>query len=311
MAQLLVIGGLFVVSLPALLRRMSGRLSAAEWARMCQVALVGGATMVGFGAALWAVGSVLAMIGGPGVVVWCARMLGPLSLLDARFAVVAGAMTVAMAVAAWREWRRTGWQLRTVYIEPSMGCHEQSPGFVLVTLPTSECVAYSVASPSPQVVITDGLRSSLTPEQLHAVVAHERSHLEHQHPTRLRRAAVAAAALAWWPPTRRSHHALRTAYERWADEAAAGHCHHQRTALADAIVAVAMNDQPAPVTAFSLAEATAERVEAMERPPRAGHAVRFGLYLPGVMASAVGLAIVADCVSRTEWIWSMCARCVS
>lgn len=37
---------------------------------------------------------------------------------------------------------------------------------------------------------------------LASIPDHERSHLEHQHPPRLRRAAVAAAALAWWPPTR-------------------------------------------------------------------------------------------------------------
>lgn len=103
---------------------------------------------------------------------------------------------------------------------------------------------------------------------------------------------------------------LRTAYERWADEAATGHLHHHRTVLRDATVAVAMKDLPVPVPAFSLAEATAERVDAMERPPRAGQVLRFGLYLPGVVATDFGL-VIADCMSRTEWIWSMCASCLS
>lgn len=310
MAQLLVLVGLFVASMPALFGRMGRRLSAAEWALMCQVALVGGALTVWIGAALWAVASVLATMGGPWVAVWCDQMLGRFSLPDGRFAAVAGAMAIAMAAAAWREWRRSGRQLRTLHIEPSIGCHDHRAGFVVVTLPVSECAAYSIASPSPQVVITDGLRKSLTPDQVHTVVAHERGHLEHHHPTRLRRAAVAAAALAWWPPTRRSHQTLRTSFERWADEAATGHGRRQRAALRDAIVAVATQDRPVQVAAFSLAEATAERVDAMDRPPRAGQAIRFGVYVPGVMASIFGLTIIALCVARADWVWSMCASCL-
>jgi hypothetical protein len=68
------------------------------------------------------------------------------------------------------------------------------------------------------IVLSEGVISLLEPQELSAVIAHERSHLQHRHHRFVFCVNVAASLMPLLSPTRR---ALRFATERWADEDAA------------------------------------------------------------------------------------------
>jgi beta-lactamase regulating signal transducer with metallopeptidase domain len=69
-----------------------------------------------------------------------------------------------------------------------------------------------------RIIVTSGLMNALTAREREALIAHERSHLDHRH-TRWLQAMHGAAAAAPW--LRRTCRAIDHAVERWADEDAA------------------------------------------------------------------------------------------
>ena len=115
------------------------------------------------------------------------------------------------------------------------------------------------------VVLSRGLRASLSREELRVVICHERSHLRHRHHRLLALSMICTAAL---PPLRRLDRNLRFAVERWADEEAATAVGDRRT-VARTIARVAL-----PRTASSSIPAlsdtgVAARVEALLAEPPA------------------------------------------
>ncbi len=309
MAPLLLIGGLTLASLPALLRRVGRRLAASEWAQLCVVAMVAGAVLVELGALLWAAPTVLRAAGVDALAMACEQVLGPLQPLGVPGGLVGILLATALPVLAWESRRRTRAQADALAIEPELGRHEQRVGFELVVLPTNEPLAYSVDEGVPQVVISQGLCDALTDDQLAAVVSHEQAHLAHRHPQLLSWAALAAAALRWWPHARSSNQALRAGFERWADDGATAGRPERRLALRDALLAVVMADAPQGVAAFSLAEATAERIEAMDTPPRASLAMHAGIYLPGAAAFGVAVGAMGGWIGQMQAVLAMAGRC--
>lgn len=171
-----------------------------------------------------------------------------------------------------------------------------------------ERVAYSVDHLGPQVVITQGLLDTLTPQQVDAVVAHEHAHLRLGHPRLLLAAAAARLGLRWWLPARRSHAALRVAVERWADDEAAAEP-ARRQHLRAALVTLAAVDLGGAAAAFSLADATLERIEAMDQPPRAPLGLHALLYAPGLAGGVVAVVSTGSWASQARLVLAMAGRC--
>ncbi len=308
-APFLLVGGLMLASLPVPLRRLGRRLSPGEWARLCLVALVGGAALIELGAVLWAGPTLLRAAGVPALAMACERLLGPLLPLGVTGGAFGLAVAAAVPILAWRGGCRVRAQMAALVIEPGVGRHQQRDGYDLVLLPARQPLAYSVGGPVPQVVISQGLRDTLTDAQFEAVIAHEVAHLSHRHQRLLAWAAVAAGSLRWWPLSWRAHRVLRGAFERWADAEATGGDHRRRIALGEAIVATAMADQPAPVAGFSLGEATAERIEALQEPPHAPLAVHISFYVPSAVFAAVATVATAVWMSDVQLVVAMAGRC--
>lgn len=308
MAAALLVAGLLVIALPAAARPLGRRVGAAEWTQLCLVALLGGAALVEAGALLLAAPTVLRAAGIPALASACDALVGPLLPLGAAGGWSAFVVAVGLPILAVRGWDRARAQVDGLVIEPWLGRHQPRDGYELVVLPTPEPLAYSVADP-PQVVISEGLAAALTGEQLTVVIGHEVAHLRGRHPRLLVAAAAARHALVWWPPATRTHAAFRSALERWADDHAAGDDPQRRRALREALVTVAISAADGPVAAFSLADALAERVEAMDRPPRLPLPLHTLLYVPGAAASIVAVLAIGAWADQARLVVAMAGRC--
>ncbi|MGX5697262.1 M56 family metallopeptidase [Agromyces soli] len=117
------------------------------------------------------------------------------------------------AVAAERE-RRRQHQLIDLLSEPMPG----QPGTRVLAHPVP--LAYCVPGLRTATVLTDGLVKALGPDELAAVVAHERAHLEQLH--HLVQLAFRAwnSALPWFPIANRAEGAVSALVEMLADDAA-------------------------------------------------------------------------------------------
>lgn len=308
MAPALVVAGLLLLALPAAARPVGRRIPCAEWARLCLASLLGGALLVEAGLVLLAAPTVLRALGVPALAQACERLVGPLMPLGAAGGWIAALLAAAVAGAGVQGRRRADAQVRGLAIERCLGTHHPCEGYDLVVLPTTERVAYSVDHLVPQVVVSHGLLDTLAAPQVDAVVAHERAHLRLRHPRLLLTAAGARHAVRWWPPATRSHAVLRVALERWADEEAVGDA-AARKHLRDALVTLAAADLGLAVAAFSLADATLERIEAMDRAPRAPLGLHALLYAPGLLGGVVAVAATGSWASQARLVLAMAGRC--
>jgi hypothetical protein len=309
MAVSLVLTGLAVAALPALLRRLGRRVAPSEWAQLSFIALVGAVVLVEAGLVLLAAPGVLRSLGMGFLADACDRLVGPLVPFGDGAGWAAAALAVAIPVLGGAGWFRARRRLSTLTIEPYLGRHQRHEDHEVVVLPTEAHIAYSVDSGSPQVVLSQGLIDALDEAELEVIVAHELAHLRHDHPRMLLVAAGVRSALAWWPAARYSHRAFRASIERWADECAAGGQESTRRSLRDALHKVAAVARPVPIATFSLADATAERIEAMRSHAEAPWTVRAALYLPGAAAGAVILAAIGVWLSDVRAVLAMAGRC--
>ena len=309
MAVVLVLVGLFVATLPGLLRPLGRRADPAEWAQLSFLAVTGSVVMVEAGLVLLAAPTVFRALDLGFLADACARLVGPLIPFGDTGGWVAGGLAVATPALAVHGWVNARRRLLGLSIEPCLGRHEQRPDHDLVILPTDAHIAYSVDMGRPQVVLSEGLIDSLDDGQLEAVVAHELAHIRQDHPRMLLIAASASAALGWWPPMRRSHRVFRASIERWADECAVGRDEPTRRSLCEALRTVTAVARPLPIATFSLAEATAERIHAMQAQPEATWTVRAALYVPGAGAAVVTLAAIGLWLSDTQSVLAMAGRC--
>lgn len=309
MAVALVLAGLLAGALPAIGRPLGRRIAPSEWAQLSLVALVGAVALVQTGLVLMAAPAVLRSVGVDALASACDRLLGPLMPIGNTGGWIAAALAVLTPALAWRGWHRARRRLSTLEIEPYLGEHHACDDHDLVILPVAAQIAYSVDGVRPQVVVSRGLLAALTAAQAEVVIAHERAHLEHRHPRLLIIAAAARDALGWWPPMRPSHRVVRSSVERWADDHATGNDPTSRRCLSDALERVAALTAPTPVPAFSLAEATAERIDAMQDIPRSSWVLRTALYLPGALVAAVALGVLADWLSAARLVLAMAGTC--
>jgi beta-lactamase regulating signal transducer with metallopeptidase domain len=169
-------------------------------------------------------------------------------------------------------------------------------GYELVVLPTVRLMAVTVPGDPPQVIVTRGLVSSLSTEQLQVVLRHEEAHLVERHDRYLLLAASVQAGLGWLPPVRRGVRELRLALERWADDEAAAATDDGRARVRDTLIQVGRTMLAArDLAAFSNADLLVDRLEALSARAPAPSAFRHALvYAPGfglAMTSGAGLGM--------------------
>lgn len=126
--------------------------------------------------------------------------------VNATVGIVCTALSVLMATALARACVRVLRERRRVLAEADVLNNSQMP------------IALAVPGRHGGVVLSMGLRSSLSRRELQVVIAHEQAHLRHRHHRYLAISTVCASAL---PFLRRVDGSLRFAIERWADEDAA------------------------------------------------------------------------------------------
>jgi Zn-dependent protease with chaperone function len=299
MAVVLLLAALALLSFPGLARPLGRRLNPSEWARLGTVVLGGGALALEAGLVILAAPTALHSLGVSGMAAACRRMMGGLAPGGAVAGWVATAGAVAGPAMAWRGLARARATHRRMRAEPWLGSHRHCGSCDLVVLQSDKVLAVSVAGPPHQVVLTTALMTSLTPEQLAAVVRHEHAHLVHRHQRLLVALAVVDASIGWFPPVRASTAAVRLALERWADEDAAGASVEGRRAVRDALLGVAAAMAVVPeVAAFSSGiESLVERAKALQAdaaPP--GRPARVAVWSP-----TLGLAVL-NVLSLGNWL---------
>ena len=219
---------------PVLLSRATwpSRAPATALALWQAVALAGGLSMIG---CLLAFGSAPAgsfpstvaqlapvLLAGPIPPEFGALQLAALTLAAA-VALLLTANLALTAVRAERE-RRRQHQLVDILSDPMPGDPRTR------VLPHPVPLAYCVPGIRPTTVLTDGLIEALAPDELSAVIAHERTHLDQLH--HLVRLAFRAwhSALPWFPIANRAERSVVTLTEMLADDGA------RRTVGTDALL---------------------------------------------------------------------------
>ncbi|MER5650591.1 M56 family metallopeptidase [Streptosporangium sp. NPDC002524] len=182
----------------------------------------------------------------------------------------------AIVVRARRERRRHAEMLNL------LGRHDGALGAVV--LDHDEAAAYCLPGRDGKAVITTGALRSLTPEQVAAVLAHERAHLRGRHHLLLAAAETFCRAFPRLPLFGRAKEEIARLVELLADDVAARR--HPRIHIATALIRLATGRAPA----FALGaggQAALTRVQRMLSPAAP---LRPGERLAGLAAVALLLA---------------------
>ena len=310
MAPVLFVAAICLLGLPGAARRFGRRLDPAEWSRFCAVALASGAVILELSVILYAMPTVLRAARVPHLADFCERALGAVlpggAILGWPAAAIAVAFPVLIGLGAYRA-RRVQQSLQ---VEPWLGDHHRVNGYDLVVLPTAQVLAFCVAGPTGQIVISEGLVKALPPEELDAVIRHEAAHLDHRHQRLLLLASALDHGLVLVRFLRRSTAALRTGLERWADETAAGHGGSSREVLRRALLGVCAAMVHPAVAAFSAVETVAERLDALssDRPAPSGRG-RVAAYAPALLITTVVLAALVAWGGEAAHLLALVGHC--
>ena len=307
MTLLLLLSGLGLLGLPACARPLGRRLPPAEWARVCAGLLAAGAIVVEASLVIQAAPTMLRMAGLEDIADLCEHVAPGGPLVGIAAATVAGVIALLACRSALGVRRR----YRTARVEPEIGWHGDLGGHRLIVLPSEELVAFSTAGRPGQVVMSRGLITALSDDELAAVVRHEVAHVQHRHQRYLLLARIVEHSLGLLPMVRRGVTALRCAVERWADEAAAGPRSSGRASVHAALLRVAELTAMPDIAAFTTPETVAERLEALRTAPARGLAVgrRLLVYLPAgllLLASAVAVDHILEHVSFLGLLADLC-----
>ena len=196
------------------------------------------------------------------------------------------ARAAVTAAAHWRAARREArWHAETARL---VGHPEPGLGATLVDHP--QPAAYCVAGRHPTVILTTGAVRALDPEQLSAVLAHERAHLAGHHHRLRAMARIARQVLPFLPLMRDADVQVARLVELHADDAATRARDPQ--ALAAALVILATGASPAPALAAAATDAI-QRIHRLLRPAEPVSRIRRQLLRAGVAALALTPALLA------------------
>jgi beta-lactamase regulating signal transducer with metallopeptidase domain len=167
---------------------------------------------------------------------------------------LAGAVAARTTVTAMTHLRATGRQaLRHAETARLVGVPEPALGAVLVK--HSQPAAYCVAGRHPTVVLTTGALQALDPDQLDAVLAHERAHLAGHHHRLLAMARIGRQVLPFIPLMRDADAQVARLVELHADDAATRARGPGPLAAALVLLATAAAASPAPALAAAATDA--------------------------------------------------------
>jgi len=177
--------------------------------------------------------------------------------------ILAGAVAARTAVTAVTHLRATGRQaLRHAETARLVGHPDPALGAVLVDHPQPH--AYCVAGRHPTVVLTTGALQALDPDQLDAVLAHERAHLAGRHHRLRAMARIGRQVLPFLPLMRDADAQVARLAELHADDAATRA--RDPRPLATALVLLATTASPASALAEpALAAAVTDTVQRIHR----------------------------------------------
>jgi hypothetical protein len=198
-----------------------------------------------------------------------------------------GAVVARTAVTAGRHLRATGRQAtRHAQTARLVGVHQPALGAVLLEHP--QPAAYCVAGRRPTVILTTGALQALSPDQLQAVLAHERAHLTGHHHRLLAMARIARQILPFLPLTRDADVQVARLIEWHADDAATRTSDSAPLAAALVVLATAA---ASPATALAAAATdTVQRIRRLLQPAEPLSPVRQHLWR--ALATALALTPV-------------------
>ena len=169
-----------------------------------------------------------------------------------------------------------------------VGRREPALGAVLVD--HEQPAAYCVAGPHPTVILTTATLQALDPEQVDAVLAHERAHLASHHHRLLAIARIARQVLPCLPLMRDADTQITRLVEMHADDAATTDGDTGPLATALAVLAAAAG--PAPGLAAATTDAV-QRIQRLLRPAEPLSRVRRQLLRAGAAALALTPVLLA------------------
>ncbi len=307
MVLLVLLSGALLVVLPGMARRAGRRLAPREWSLLCALALAGGALLIEVGTVLLAAPSVLLALGAPGLASACERLIGPLLPGGPLLGMVAVPPAITMPFLAVLGLRRAGRHRRQFEVDPSVGSHLGWRGIDVVLLPTADLLAFSVQGDHPQILVSVGMIDTLSPGELEAVLGHEHAHLRFRHHRLLVLATMIDSGL---PLARRSTATLRTALERWADEASVADDGRARATLRAALLQASCAPTNPLHAAFSPLETVVERIDALGRPPSRPSWTRRGLlYSPGLVIAILAVGASTSWLSDVNLLIAMAGHC--
>jgi Zn-dependent protease with chaperone function len=179
----------------------------------------------------------------------------------------------------------------------------------LVVLPHPAPAAYCVPGRPGRIVVTEGALAALRPDQLYAVVAHERAHLAGRHAFLVGVATVLERAFGLLAPVfGRSRREIAALVEMIADDAAVRAC--PRSRVAEALLILARGSTPTSILAASGSDIV-PRLRRLAAPPRPLGRLRasatlaalvLGVTVPvvAVAAPVAAAVIVASCAHATH-----------
>ena len=175
---------------------------------------------------------------------------------------LAGAVTARTAITAVTYLRAVRQHaLRHAQTARLVGYPEPALGAVLVD--HEQPAAYCVAGPHPTVILTTAALQALHPDQVDAVLAHERAHLASHHHRLLAIARIGRQVLPFLPLMRDADTQITRLVEMHADDAATAD--RDTGPLATALVVLAAAPGPAPGLAAAATDAV-QRIQRLLRP---------------------------------------------
>jgi Zn-dependent protease with chaperone function len=151
-------------------------------------------------------------------------------------------------------------------------------------------VAYCIAGPDPTVIVTTAALRTLNPDQLNAVLAHERAHLASHHHRLLAAARIGRQVLPFLPLMREADTQITRLVEMHADDAATAD--RDTRPLVTALVVLAAAGGPTPGLAAAATDA-AQRITRLLRPAEPLSRARRQLLRAGAAALALTPALLA------------------
>ena len=168
-----------------------------------------------------------------------------------------------------------------------VGHPEPALGAVLVD--HDQPVAYCIAGPHPTVILTTAALQALDPDQVDAVLAHERAHLASHHHRLLATARIGRQILPFLPLMRDADTQITRLVEMHADDAATAD--RDTRPLATALVVLAAAG-PAPGLAAAATDAV-QRIQRLLRPAEPLSRIRRQLLHAGAAALALTPVLLA------------------